>query len=86
MRQAQAEAVPPFDVPWCMFDLAEVALYSGDAAAFLEWTRKALATCQHRWEPETFRSALQLLIDGGVEPAGLREGFPLIDAAMAKLP
>jgi tetratricopeptide (TPR) repeat protein len=86
MRQAQAEANPPFDVPWCMFDLAEVALYSDDAAGFLDWTRKGLAKSEHRWEPETFRSALQLLIDGGVEPAGLREGLPLIDVAIAKLP
>jgi Tetratricopeptide repeat len=86
MRQAQAQANPPFDVPWCMFDLAEVALYSGDAAGFLDWTRKGLATCEHRWEPETFRSALQLLVDGGVEPPGLREGLPLIDAAVTKLP
>lgn len=86
MRQAQAESNPPFDVPWCMFDLAEVALYSGDADGFLEWTRKGLAKCEHRWEAETFRSALQLLVDGGVEPAGLREGLTSIDAAIAKLP
>jgi tetratricopeptide (TPR) repeat protein len=86
MRQAQAEAIPPFDVPWCMFDLAEVALYSGDAPGFLDWTRKGLAKCEHRWEPETFRSALQLLVDGGVDPPGLRDGLALIDGALAKLP
>ncbi len=86
MRQAQAESNPPFDLPWCMFDLAEIALYSDDPAGFLDWTRKGLATCEHRWEPDTFRSALQLLVDGGVEPAGLREGLTLIEAAIARLP
>jgi len=86
MRQAQAEANPPFDLPWCMFDLAEVALYSGDAEGFLEWTRKGLSKCEHRYEAESFRSALQLLIDGGVEPRGLRDGLPLIDTAIAQLP
>jgi len=86
MRQAQAESTPPFDLPWSMFDLAEIRLYSGDPAGFLEWTRKGLGKCQHRYEAETFRSALQLLIDGGVEPAGLRDGLPLIDAAITKLP
>jgi hypothetical protein len=86
MRQAQAEANPPFDLPWCMFDLAEVRLYSGDPAGFLDWTRKGLDKCEHRYEAETFRSALQLLIDGGVEPAGLRDGLALIDAASTKLP
>lgn len=86
MRQAQAESNPPFDLPWCMFDLAEVALYSGDADGFLDWTRRGLATCEHRWQPETFRSALQLLVDGGVDPPGLREGLPLIDRAITTLP
>ena len=61
MRQAQAEANPPFDLPWCMFDLAEIRLYSGDSAGFLDWTRKGLDRCEHRYEAETFRSALQLL-------------------------
>jgi tetratricopeptide (TPR) repeat protein len=86
MRQAQATANPPFDVPWCMFDIAEARLYSGDPAGFLEWTRQGLDNCNHRWEPETFRSALQLLLDGGVEPQGLRDGLPLIDAAIQRLP
>lgn len=86
MRQAQAEANPPFDLPWCMFDLAEIRLYSGDPSGFLDWTRKGLDKCEHRYEPETFRSALQLLIDSGVAPAGLRDGLPLIDAAISKLP
>jgi tetratricopeptide (TPR) repeat protein len=86
MRQAQAIASPPFDAPWCMFDLAEIRLYSGDAAGFLDWTRKGLDTCTHSYEPATFRSALQLLSDGGVEPAGLRDGLPLLDAATTRLP
>jgi tetratricopeptide (TPR) repeat protein len=86
MRQSQANANPPLDAPWCMFDLAEMRLYAGDPAGFLQWTNRALNECQHRFEPETFRSALQLLIDGGVEPAGLRDALPLLDAAIANLP
>jgi tetratricopeptide (TPR) repeat protein len=86
MRQAQAEANPPFDLPWCMFDLAEIRLYSDDPAGFVNWTRKGLDRCEQRNQAESFRSALQLLIDGGVEPAGLRGGLALIDAAIRKLP
>jgi len=86
MRQAQASANPPFDVPWCMFDCAEARLYAGDPAGFVTWTKKGLEASQHRWEPETYRSALQLLIDGGVQPAGLSDGLPLIDAAIEQFP
>jgi hypothetical protein len=32
-----------------------------------------------------FRSALRLLLDGGVEPSGLRDALPLIDARIAEL-
>lgn len=85
MRQMQATANPPIDSPWCMFDLAEVRLYSGDAAGFLKWTREGLEASQNVWEPQTFRSALQLLLDGGVEPSGLRDALPLIDTRIAEL-
>jgi len=86
MRTAQASANPPLDVPWCFFDVAEVRLYSGDASGFIEWTKKGLAASQHNWEPGTYRSALQLLVDGGVELPGLSEGLPLIDEAIKRLP
>jgi len=86
MRAGQASANPPFDAPWCMFDTAEMRLYAGDADGFLDWTKKGLNTCQHSWEPSTFRSALQLLIDGGVQLPGLNDGLPLLDAAIKTLP
>jgi tetratricopeptide (TPR) repeat protein len=86
MRRSQAEADSPIDTPWCMFDLAEIRLYAGDPAGCLEWTRKGLDASLHRYELETFRSALQLLVDGGVELAGLRDTLAEIDAGIAKLP
>lgn len=86
MRKAQATANPPFDVPWSLFDTAEMRLYAGDTAGFLEWTTKGLNACEHKYEPQTYRSALQLLVDGGIELPGLSEGLPLIDAAIAAIP
>ena len=86
MRKGQASANPPFDVPWCLFDTAEMRLYAGDAAGFIEWTKKGLDACQHNWEAGTYRSALQLLVDGGVQLPGLSDGLPLIDAAIKTLP
>ena len=86
MRKGQASANPPFDVPWCLFDTAEMRLYAGDAAGFVEWTKKGLDASQHNWEPATYRSALQLLVDGGVQLPGLSDGLPLIDAAIKALP
>jgi len=86
MRKGQAAANPPFDVPWCLFDTAEMRLYAGDAAGFVDWTKKGIDASTHNWEPGTYRSALQLLVDGGVELPGLSDGLPLIDAAIKSLP
>ena len=85
MRQAQAEVVPPIDAPWCMFDLAEMRLYANDSAGFLDWIKRGLNLCSHRYEPETFRSALQLLIEGRLSLPGLDEALALIEARSAAL-
>jgi hypothetical protein len=86
MRQAQATNNPPLDTPWSMFDLAEIRLYLGDAAGFLKWVKAGLEASQHRYEPETFRSALQLLVDGGAKPDGLDDGLKAVDARIPTLP
>jgi tetratricopeptide (TPR) repeat protein len=86
MRKGQASANPPFDVPWSLFDTAEMRLYAGDAAGFVEWTKKGLDASQHGWEAGTYRSALQLLVDGGVQLPGLSDGLSLIDVAIKTLP
>ena len=49
-------------------------------------TVRQLVDSQHRYEAETFQSALRLLIAGGVEPAGLRDGLALVEAAIPTLP
>ncbi len=85
MRRAQAESTPPVDAPWSLFDLSEIRLYAHDPAGFLEWVRKGLDRCEHAWEPDTFRSALQLLVDGGVLLEGLSEGLAAVDAKKASL-
>ena len=85
MRQMQATAVQPIDAPWCMFDYAETRLYANDSAGFLDWIRRGLDASTNVWEPDTLRSALQLLVDGGVELPGLRDALPLIDAKITEL-
>jgi len=59
---------------------------ASDPAGFVTWTKKGLDACRHRWEAETYRSALQLLVDGGAQPEGLSDGLRLVDAAMLQLP
>jgi tetratricopeptide (TPR) repeat protein len=85
MRNGQAELQPPFDVPWCQFDSAEIRLYLGDAAGFSTWLERGLRGCEHRWQTETFESALRLLVDGGLKLEGLEAGIARIQARAAEL-
>jgi tetratricopeptide (TPR) repeat protein len=85
MRNGQAELQPPFDVPWCYFDSAEIRLYLGDAAGFSTWLERGLRSCEHRWQAETFETALQLLVAGGLKLEGLEAGIARARDCAAKL-
>jgi tetratricopeptide (TPR) repeat protein len=77
-RAVQVAADPPYDAPWSFFDLAEVRLYQGEPEAFISLVERGLEHCDADWQPATFRYSLQLLVDGGVELEGLREGIALL--------
>jgi len=81
MRQGQAASTPPYDAPWCFFDLAEIRLYGGDADGFQKTLALALDHCDHNWQAQTFRRGLQLLADRGIDLPGLAAGIAAIDAA-----
>ena len=53
--------------------------YAGDAAGFVEWTKKGLDASQHNWEPATtaVRHCSRCCVDGGVQLPGLSDGLPL---------
>ena len=53
-REGQAQHNPPFDSPWCFFDLAEIKLYRGDAQGFLDTAMRGFDT------PSTTRRARPL--------------------------
>lgn len=48
-REGQAQQNPPFDSPWCFFDLAEIKLYRGDARGFLDTAIEGFGRTEHDW-------------------------------------
>ena len=87
LRQAQASTNPPTDAPWCFFDLAELALYQGDASGFLENLEQGKEVSTAVWELKSCRDTLkETLRDKGIELAGLAEGIELLDKAIAVWP
>jgi tetratricopeptide (TPR) repeat protein len=83
--RAQVGQQPHYNAPWSCFDLAEIRLYAGDEAGFLQYLDLGVLDSEHDWQPGTFRASLQLLVDGGVELPGLARGLAKLDEAIARL-
>jgi tetratricopeptide (TPR) repeat protein len=72
-RGGQSEQTPPFDKPWCFFDLAEIKLYRGDRSAFLEIAMRGFEHTDQDWQGKTFVESLRLLFPAADELPGLNE-------------
>ncbi len=80
VRAGQSQQTPPFDKPWCFFDLAEIKLYRGDSKAFLEIAIEGLGQTDENWQGETFVAGLRLLLPALDELPGLKEGLSEIES------
>jgi tetratricopeptide (TPR) repeat protein len=75
VREGQSKQLPPFDKPWCFFDLAEIKLYQGDAEAFLKIARQGFSQTDEDWQGRTFVDSLRMLLPAADELPGLKEGI-----------
>lgn len=85
MRRAQTLTVPPTDVPWSYFDVAELHLYQKDKAGFLDYAERGVKHCNAEWQIKTFRDSLKnTLLQTGVDLPGLNTGIELLEAALSE--
>jgi Flp pilus assembly protein TadD len=75
VREGQSQQNPPFDKPWCFFDLAELKLYRGDPKAFVEVAIKGFEQTDANWQGKTFVDSLRLLLPAAEELPGLKKGI-----------
>jgi tetratricopeptide (TPR) repeat protein len=75
VRDGQAQQTPPFDKPWCFFDLAEIKLYRGDPVAFRKVALTGFEMTDANWQGKTFVESLRLLLPAANELPGLKEGL-----------
>jgi tetratricopeptide (TPR) repeat protein len=64
MRREHVNDKPPYDSPWCFFDLALIRLFQGDTAEFAKFTDEGCLASNARWMPATFRDTLERLPAG----------------------
>jgi Flp pilus assembly protein TadD len=75
LREGQSQQTPPFDKPWCFFDLAEIKLFRGDTKAFVDTAIKGFEQSDADWQGKTFVDSLRLLLPASGDIPGLKEGF-----------
>jgi hypothetical protein len=78
MRRTQADQNPPYDSPWCFFDLAEIKLYEGDADDFIRFIDRGIENSTADWQPNTFLDSLRLLEPAAHSLPGLEKGIELL--------
>src|SRR3954453_19729869 len=84
VRREHVNDKPPYDSPWCFFDLALLRLLQGDAQEFLKYTEEGCLNSNAAWMAQTFRSTLELL-PAGQFPA-VTEGIASLNDAEEQLP
>jgi len=84
--RAQVATDPPYDPPWSLFDLAEIQLYNKNKDEFLSLAKRGTVSASHKWQVKTFADALQLLVDAGIDQAGLKEGIAMLRKRESLLP
>jgi Flp pilus assembly protein TadD len=83
VREGQTKQNPPFDKPWCFFDLAEIKLYRGDPKAFVDVAAEGFVQADGNWQGKTFVDSLRLLLPAADELPGLKEGFAELEQMVA---
>jgi tetratricopeptide (TPR) repeat protein len=78
VRELQVKEDPPYDKPWCFFDLAEIRLYQGRPEEFLELAEKGVEHSEESSQIKTFLSTLELLQPAAAELPGLTKGVALL--------
>ena len=78
-RDGQSQQTPPFDKPWCFFDLAEIKLYRGDRSAFLKIATLGFEHTEQDWQGKTFVESLRLLLPAADELPGLHEDIAQLE-------
>jgi tetratricopeptide (TPR) repeat protein len=78
-RALQASKNPPYDSPWCFFDLAEIKLYAGDSEGFLRSVRDGVFHLTETWQARTVLESLNLLRPAVLDLQGLAEGLAVLE-------
>jgi tetratricopeptide (TPR) repeat protein len=83
IRALQCSQNPPYDTPWCFFDLAEIRLYNGKGEDFLDLIDQGIRSSTESWQPATVRESLRLLEPAAATLPNLNRGVEKLNEYLA---
>jgi tetratricopeptide (TPR) repeat protein len=81
VREVQSQEQPPFDAPWCFFDLAEMKLYQGEPDAVVDIATKGFDFAKPT-QIDTFIDSLRLLLPAADKLPGLKEAIEKLEKSV----
>ena len=79
IRQLQTINNPPYDSPWCFFDLAEIRLYDDKGDDYVALIKQGIKSVTESWQADTVRNSLSLLKPAGASLPCFENGLKLLD-------
>ncbi len=76
--RTQIAQTPPYNAPWCFFDLAELVLFQQKQAEFMELAKQGLSYCSADWQPRTWLTSLKFLRPAARSLPGLEDGIRIV--------
>lgn len=86
MVRAQTQDSPPFNVPWCFFDLSDINFFLNRAEACIEALREGIYCCTSAWQAQTHLDSMRLMTDALKESDIFHQSILLLEEEIPHLP
>ncbi len=83
--EKQVNDNPPYNSPWCFFDLSEIYFFQNDFDNFFKMLNRGLQYSK-KWQAKTHFESLTLINDENIPSEYLSDGLNIIEKAISYLP
>jgi len=86
MVRAQTQDNPPFDAPWCFFDLSDINFFLNRTEPCIEALQEGIYSCTHAWQAQTHLASMSLMISALEQDDTFRRAISLLEEEIPHLP
>jgi tetratricopeptide (TPR) repeat protein len=86
MVRAQTQDYPPFNAPWCFFDLSDINFFLNSADACIQALNEGIFHCTSAWQAQTHLASMRLMTEALEENDTFRQSISLLEEEIPHLP